>query len=183
MFPNKYIAVEERIINEEYKIWKKNTPFLYDLVMTHALEWPSLTAQWLPEVQRPSGLDYSIHKIILGTHTSDEQNHLVIATVQLPNEDHSFDASYYDVDTNEYGGFASVAGKIEIIQKINHEGEVNRARYMPQNSNVIATKTPSSDVLIFDYTKHPIKPADKGKEIGFFLSLIFYHFHFLFRSL
>lgn len=31
-------AVEERVINEEYKIWKKNTPFLYDLVMTHALE-------------------------------------------------------------------------------------------------------------------------------------------------
>uniref|UniRef100_A0AAY4AIA9 Histone-binding protein RBBP4-like N-terminal domain-containing protein n=1 Tax=Denticeps clupeoides TaxID=299321 RepID=A0AAY4AIA9_9TELE len=43
-------AVEERVINEEYKIWKKNTPFLYDLVMTHALEWPSLTTQWLPDV-------------------------------------------------------------------------------------------------------------------------------------
>lgn len=25
-------GVEERLINEEYKIWKKNTPFLYDLV-------------------------------------------------------------------------------------------------------------------------------------------------------
>ena len=24
--------LEERVINEEYKIWKKNTPFLYDLV-------------------------------------------------------------------------------------------------------------------------------------------------------
>ena len=35
-------------MNEEYKIWKKNTPFLYDLVVTHALEWPSLTVQWLP---------------------------------------------------------------------------------------------------------------------------------------
>lgn len=45
-------AVEERVINEEYKIWKKNTPFLYDLVMTHALEWPSLTVQWLPDVRR-----------------------------------------------------------------------------------------------------------------------------------
>jgi len=45
-------AVEERVINEEYKIWKKNTPFLYDLVMTHALEWPSLTAQWLPDITR-----------------------------------------------------------------------------------------------------------------------------------
>ena len=44
-------AVEERVVNEEYKIWKKNTPFLYDMVMTHALEWPSLTSQWLPEVR------------------------------------------------------------------------------------------------------------------------------------
>ena len=44
--------VEDRVINEEYKIWKKNTPFLYDLVMSHALEWPSLTAQWLPDVTR-----------------------------------------------------------------------------------------------------------------------------------
>lgn len=40
---------EEKKINEEYKIWKKNTSFLYDLVMTHALEWPSLTVEWLPK--------------------------------------------------------------------------------------------------------------------------------------
>jgi hypothetical protein len=39
-----------RTINEEYKIWKKNTPFLYDLVMTHVLDWPSLTVQFLPDV-------------------------------------------------------------------------------------------------------------------------------------
>lgn len=45
-------TVEEHVISEEYKIWKKNTPFLYDLVMTHALEWPSLTVQWLPDVTR-----------------------------------------------------------------------------------------------------------------------------------
>lgn len=36
---------------QEYKIWRKNTPFLYDLVVTHALEWPSLTVQWLPDVE------------------------------------------------------------------------------------------------------------------------------------
>ena len=35
-----------------------------------------------------------------------------------------------------------------------------RARYMPQNPYVIATKTPTSDVLIFDYTKHPSKPGN-----------------------
>jgi len=114
--------VEERVINEEYKIWKKNTPFLYDLVMTHALEWPSLTAQWLPDVTRPEGKDYSVHRLILGTHTSDEQNHLLIASVQLPNEDAQFDASHYDNEKGEFGGFGSVSGKIEIEIKINHEG-------------------------------------------------------------
>ena len=31
---------------------------------------------------------------------------------------------------------------------------------MPQNPCVIATKTPTSDVLIFDYTKHPSKPGN-----------------------
>jgi hypothetical protein len=44
-------VLEEKIINEEYKVWKKNSPFLYDMVITHAFEWPSLTVQWLPDVQ------------------------------------------------------------------------------------------------------------------------------------
>ena len=35
---------EEGVIEEEYKVWKKNTPFLYDLVITHALEWPRYDA-------------------------------------------------------------------------------------------------------------------------------------------
>uniref|UniRef100_A0A8C2PS49 Retinoblastoma binding protein 4, like n=1 Tax=Cyprinus carpio TaxID=7962 RepID=A0A8C2PS49_CYPCA len=156
-------AVEERVINEEYKIWKKNTPFLYDLVMTHALEWPSLTVQWLPDVNRPEGKDYVVHRLVLGTHTSDEQNHLVIASVQIPNDDAQFDASHYDSEKGEFGGFGSVSGKIEIEIKINHEGEVNRARYMPQNPCIIATKTPTSDVLVFDYTKHPSKPDPSGE--------------------
>ncbi|XP_012887563.1 PREDICTED: histone-binding protein RBBP7 [Dipodomys ordii] len=156
-------TVEERVINEEYKIWKKNTPFLYDLVMTHALQWPSLTVQWLPEVTKPEGKDYALHWLVLGTHTSDEQNHLVVARVHIPNDDAQFDASHCDSDKGEFGGFGSVTGKIECEIKINHEGEVNRARYMPQNPHIIATKTPSSDVLVFDYTKHPAKPDPSGE--------------------
>ncbi len=99
----------------------------------------------------------------MGTHTSDEQNHLVIASVQLPNDEAQFDSSHYDNERAEFGGFGSVSGKIEIEIRINHEGEVNRARYMPQNQCIIATKTPSSDVLIFDYTKHPSKPDPSGE--------------------
>lgn len=51
---------------------------------------------------RPEGKDYSVHRLVLGTHTSDEQNHLVIASVQLPNDDAQFDASHYD---SEKGGW------------------------------------------------------------------------------
>nr|CAH8840589.1 unnamed protein product [Trichobilharzia regenti] len=154
--------VEERVINEEYKIWKRNTPFLYDMLMSHCLEWPSLTAQWLPSVEK-TGRDYSVHRLILGTHTSDEQNHLLIVTVHLPNDQAEFDASAYDSQRGDFGGFYFPSGKLEISMKINHEGEVNRARFMPQNSDIIATKTPSGDVLIFNYPSHPPKSSlDRG---------------------
>ena len=145
-------------------------------MITHALEWPSLTAQWLPEVTQ--GTDYHTHRLILGTHTSDEQNHLIIASVQLPAEDAAIDTTQYDAEKGiylstalfwcvksilgEFGGFGSVSGKIDVQIRINHEGEVNRARYMPQNPHIIGTKTPSSDVLIFDYTKHPSVPDNNA---------------------
>jgi len=35
---------------------------------------------------------------------------------------------------------------------------VNRARHMPQNPCLIATRTVQGDVLLFDYTKHPSVP-------------------------
>ena len=50
-----------------------------------------------------------------------------------------------------------------MVQQINHAGEVNRARYMPQNPFMIATKTVSAEVYVFDYTKHPSKPATDGE--------------------
>ncbi|CAF0945522.1 unnamed protein product [Rotaria sordida] len=155
--------IEEKAINEEYKIWKKNAPFLYNLVITHALEWPSLTAQWLPHVRTEEGRDFNTHRLILGTHTSDEQNHLVIASVQLPKEDFEFDTSYYDNDKAELGGFGLINGRIEVDVKINHEGEVNRARYMPQNPQIIATKTPLSDVLVFNIDTHPLGKEQAGE--------------------
>ncbi|KAM7470404.1 hypothetical protein LguiA_008587 [Lonicera macranthoides] len=107
--------IEERLINEEYKIWKKNTPFLYDLVVTHALEWPSLTVEWLPDREEPPGKDYSVQKMILGTHTfENEPNYLMLAQVQFPLEDAENDARHYDDDRSDVGGFGCANGKIII---------------------------------------------------------------------
>ena len=81
--------LDERLIDAEYKIWKKNTPYLYDFVLTHSLEWPSLTCQWLPTVRSTKNNKTTIeHQLLLGTHTTDDEpNYLMIATCLLPYDD------------------------------------------------------------------------------------------------
>ena len=51
----------------------------------------------------------------------------------------------------------------QVVQQINHEGEVNRARHNPFNKFLIATKTVCAEVYVFDYSKHPSKPLPDGK--------------------
>ena len=117
--------------------------------------------QWLPEKRSVLDGDYNEHKLILGTHAAEgEKNSLLIATVRLPGEDTEIDARKYDEARNELGGYGGSQAKIEIDVRINHEGEVNRARHCPQNSFWIATKTPTGEVHVFDYSKHPSKPSD-----------------------
>lgn len=192
-------VIEERLIDAEYKIWKKNTPYLYDFVLTHSLEWPSLTCQWLPQTRNtPHAVE---HNLLLGTHTTGEQNYLMVASCSLPKDEtvavgSSNDtedtedskpaavptstnstttttkqqataalkaAPQYDEERKEVGGFGhahSTVGKIEIKMKVQHEGEVNRARYMPQNVSVCVRQTFRHSVYkllfgLFDLTTRP----------------------------
>ncbi|MCJ1409461.1 Histone acetyltransferase type B subunit 2 [Ptychographa xylographoides] len=157
---------DEKIINEEYKTWKKNAPFLYDVMLSTALEWPTLTTQWLPDKQAIPDKDYSTHRLLIGTHTvGGAPNYLQIATVQLPNPV-SPDADDYDEERQEIGGYGGAAKKtpvmevkFNIIQKIDHKGEVNKARYQPQNPNIIATMCTDGRVMIFDRSKHSSIPS------------------------
>ncbi|KAF8559916.1 WD40 repeat-like protein [Imleria badia] len=159
---------ENKLINEEYKTWKKNAPYLYDLVITHALDWPSLTCQWFPDKESPPNKPYAVHRLLLGTHTSGQsQDYLQIATVHIPKRDgplaDKLDRTDYDDERGELGGHTiPPQPRIQIIQKINHAGEVNRARYMPQNPDLIATKAITGEVFIFDRTKHSSEPERGG---------------------
>ncbi|KAF5745357.1 WD-40 repeat-containing protein MSI3-like [Tripterygium wilfordii] len=140
-------------LEEEFSVWKKNTPFLYDLVISHPLEWPSLTIHWNPSwVPQPYAADpsFSVHKLVLGTHTSDDvPNFLMIADAVLPTSE-----SEGNCDGN---GEITVMPKVEIAQKIHVDGEVNRARWMPQNSAIVGAKTSGSEVYVFDCTKQAEK--------------------------
>mmetsp|Transcript_304 Transcript_304/g.857 ORF Transcript_304/g.857 Transcript_304/m.857 type:complete len:518 (-) Transcript_304:285-1838(-) len=213
-------VLEERLIDAEYKIWKKNTPYLYDFVMTHSLEWPSLTCQWLPTVKNAGPPSSSSggesrnaeeHSLLLGTHTTGEQNYLMVVGVNLPKSDTVIDnrtgdgasaadkaegetsdeakksasssssssepaapaattvSANYDDEKNELGGFGTssgtnpgTVGKIEVRMKVKHEGEVNRARHMPQNHFVVASRGPNPEVYIWDLSRHPSFPDENS---------------------
>lgn len=84
--------------------------------------------------------------------------------MQLPNPQKP-DVKDYNEETGEIGGYGGSPnqGKIEvkfnIVQKIDHPGEVNKARYQPQNPNVIATMCSDGKVMIFDKSKHSSTPS------------------------
>ena len=182
---------DERQVNEDYMVWKKNSVFLYDIICTHALEWPSLTVQWLPGSDGSGGAgagheDVSVNRMVIGTHTSEgAANYLMRVDVHIPvdnGEDEEEEAGGGGGggggDVPAAGGVAGAdadgdapmdpalqkswggtAGKIETKQKVNMDGEVHRARCMPQNSSVVAVKSPSQNVYLFNLDGRPAVPA------------------------
>jgi len=89
------------------------------------------------------------------------QNYLLVVDCNLPNEDTEIDVRKYDDEmgttSGGYGGNDEV--KIEITQRICHDGEVNRARHCPQQPNLVATKTVTSEVYLFDLDKVSLAPT------------------------
>ena len=78
----------------------------------------------------------------------------MIVKVRLPLPEQSSDVK----EDNFFNNKCEI--KLEIEVKINHSGEVNKARSMPNKNNIIASKTVSGEVHIFDYHKHPSKPTE-----------------------
>lgn len=122
------------------------------------------TALLVADFCRPAGKNHSIHRLLIGTHTSDgKPNYLQIANVELP-KNITPNTNDYDEQRGEIGGYGNssngevAAIKMTIEQKIDHPGEVNKARYQPQNPNIIATMCVDGRVLVFDRTKHSSIP-------------------------
>lgn len=114
-------STEPLSIKEEYQLWRKNCRYMYEFVSETALTWPSLTIQWLPNHTVSNGLiDASL---LLGTHTSGQDtNYLKVASTELLAD-----------------GKVKANSKIKIIEKLENEAEICRARYMPQDPNIVAT--------------------------------------------
>ena len=154
---------DEQVVLEEYKIWKKHCPFLYDTVVTHVLEWPSQTIEWCPGRECSPNSDYSIQTLILGTNTGNsEQDLLLQGKVKVPMEQSLISGKIYLDNTKDVGGMGLLSktdNKIEISARINHDREVLKARIMPKQDNIIATKSPNGVVYVYDMKKYTNKSS------------------------
>lgn len=100
-------------------------------------------------------MDYYRKKLLIGTNTNgNEPNSIMVVSLEIPNS--VFDLSKFD-EGLEYGT-ANI--NLNIQMQISTEGEVNRARYMPQNTFLIAAQGISGDINLFDLTRHPSRPTN-----------------------
>jgi histone-binding protein RBBP4 len=138
---------EEMIINQEYKIWKKESPDYYDFLLLHSLDWPSYTFQWLPEVI-VHDTHTSYHALLASSNADPEQSQLLRARIDFPNDNK---AETY---------FQHKQPKVTILQKIQHSGEINRARHCHADPNIVAVATGRGDITLTSL-KEPL-----GKLVG-----------------
>ncbi|KRH92298.1 Nucleosome remodeling factor, subunit CAF1/NURF55/MSI1, partial [Pseudoloma neurophilia] len=133
--------LENKVILEEYKLWKKNSPYLYDMMVTHSLCWPSLSVQFFPDAVRNEKKGTTTQRLLISTHTSKKDDEfLKIMSVTIPDT----------VFSDEY----SFDIKLSVDQQIRVEDDINRARMNYKACNIIAAHSDSQNIHIFDYTKH-----------------------------
>lgn len=167
------MEVEESPIDqptqENYRIWKKNAPYLYDYISTTSLLWPSLSVQFFPDLETKTVDDHakkdslevgvSSQRLLLGTFTLGQAvDNVSILKLPMYNDLNSkidINKLNYAPDRKEFELNTITKKKLQVLQKINHYGDVNRARYMPQNPDLIASANNLGDLVIYDRTKHP----------------------------
>ncbi|CAL9731241.1 chromatin assembly factor 1 subunit p50 [Monosporozyma unispora] len=140
-----------------YSHWKKNTKLLYDYLNTNTSKWPSLTCQFFPDIDTSS----DTHRLLLSSFTSGqlpEDENVYIANLSTLKHVNWANLNNFDMNELEFKPDNSIkfppkhlTTNLTIKFPL---GDCNRARYMPQNPDVIAAASSSGDIYVFDRTKH-----------------------------
>lgn len=133
-------------IEEEYLSWKKNAPLLYDTLVSHLLEWPSMTCQYFAKSEENKTDSTLIQHFAIGTLTDEQsQNYLMTMSSKIP------------VLSSDSTGIKGFEGNLKtnykcvrIEKKIEHPGEINKLRICPSAPNLIATKSGDGNLYVWD---------------------------------
>ncbi|KAL6452394.1 HAT2 Histone acetyltransferase type B subunit 2 [Candida maltosa Xu316] len=150
---------------QNYRVWKKNVPFLYDYLSTNTLLWPSLSVQFFPDItyvnqdqENKNDQELIAQRLLLGTFTLGQAiDHISI--LQIPsfknlNENIKISKLDFNPEKEELELSTSSVNKPKVLQKFNHLGDVNKVKYMPQKPNIIASANNLGDLVIYERTRH-----------------------------
>lgn len=142
------IDEEEMDDEQKQKNWQENRAFLYDHLIVHTLSAPTSAVQWLPQTDDA---------------VTDRKNYLVTGTSDSENPNNNF-LSLYSVNLPKFKPTIDVAEEarappkenadqkkhsIKLEKRLAHPGDVNRLAYMPQESQIVATKSDLGTVNLF----------------------------------
>ena len=146
----------------DFTTWRKNARYFYNTALAHVLQWPSLTCQYLPIYDNREDTNIVYQKLILGTQSTEEDNHLYISKVKLPNQrmKDEFSKKKFSIVQPKDGLVKEGSNCVELETSILHPGEVVKARAKLNAYNIVGTKSSDGNVYIFDYSKQPTKPKD-----------------------
>lgn len=148
--------MNEKIINEEYKIWKKTSPLLYDLLYSYSCEAPALTVNWLDNfsIEKNDNNESFINaQLLMGTHSKDFQNYVKLISVFVPP---TLSNEFKNSNEGKVPNNLLKSRQLNIIREWNHPGEVNKLR-INQFNKFVATQTNNGDILLFDINDNNCK--------------------------
>ncbi|WPK24609.1 hypothetical protein PUMCH_001888 [Australozyma saopauloensis] len=129
--------LREKVINEEFKIWKKTVPLLYDTIHTIALEYPSLLTDFYPQYTVSDNKNVVTAKLALGTNTSGKgQDYVHIMEVALPS---TLAPDFADFAFSENIPIPAnvTENAIKKTHLWKHPGEVNAVRVSPDGKRIV----------------------------------------------
>ena len=147
--------MSEKLINEEYKIWKKTSPLLYDLLYTYSCDLPPLSVKWLKTYETllsENKEPYIKANLLMGTHSQDKQNHISMVSVCVPP---TLAPDYKPTDLTIPQNLLK-SRQLNVVRDWNHPGEVNKLQINEYN-NLFVTHTNSGDILLFDLKDDKLK--------------------------
>ncbi|GBE60244.1 chromatin assembly factor 1 [Babesia ovata] len=157
---------------DDYYVWRRNAPFLYDALLVHRLDWPSLVVDFVADAVYKSRNGITAHKVLFGTHTSNSDvEYAVVGEIKMPVAGvrsnltccENFNGFFSYHKTHRLAVLGHPMPSLDIKANLVHPGEVNRIVHSPTNQFHFVTHTCFGDLLLFDYSKHPSTPRTTAK--------------------
>lgn len=124
--------LREQVVNEEFKIWKKTVPLLYDTIYTQALQHALLSVDFLPQYTWSSDKSRISVQLVLGTNSFTKgQDYVRLASLDLP----ATLASDFSEESVQLP--AADENTFKILKSWSHPGEVNKLKVSPDGSNIV----------------------------------------------